>query len=636
PGQPPMAMPAVPPPPGVMPVPPGMVPPQPVMPVPGAPVPGVPVQGMPVPGVPMPAAPPMPAGQPVLAAQPAYAPAPGLSPASAASVGTSRAEALTERVRKRKKIKKITNLVILGVMAVALVIGAVYVLKTPRTVDPNNVVTTDPDTPGTDPNTPVVDPDVDTGPKLVLVDDDQNTLWNSPTSGEPLTLEGLPADTRAVVSVKLAQLTASPEGTRVLQGLGPKFDAAKQSWESATGFKFEQVEQLLIGFSNATQPGQPCMVVTLKTPTNFASSWGNPAPLGNPGEQYFKVNGWAMYPLPSGEGKSFAMSSEPIIMQVASVQGEAPRNRELEQLRGFTDADRTFNLLIDPNFISAAGPQLLPGDMAGLQGELEWFFGAGIQAAYLSANMSDQLYIESRYYGTLDNEPDLLANTMRQRLSEVSKKLSVKMRSINATPYWRNLADNFPKMVQFAHTMSRSGAEDNQAIVNAVLPVNAAQNLIAASELALSADSAGAATSVATTNAPTAEPTTIPEKLKIKMSLSFPRNSLEFAMRDYGEEIGVQVKILGPDLQLDGITRNQQISDFMQEDKTREEVLIALLIKANPIKTVTEPNDPNQKLVYVIAPNPEDPDAGDIILITTRSAAATKNYTVPDIFKVSE
>ena len=107
-------------------------------------------------------------------------------------------------------------------------------------------------------------------------------------------------------------------------------------------------------------------------------------------------------------------------------------------------------------------------------------------------------------------------------------------------------------------------------------------------------------------------------------------------MRDYGEEIGVPVKILGPDLQLDGITRNQQIADFMQEDKTREEVLIALLIKANPIKTVTQPNDPNQKLVYVIAPNPEAPDDGDIILITTRNASALKKFTVPDIFTVSE
>ena len=489
PGQPPMPVPPVPPQPGMMmPPQPGMVPPQPVMPVPGVPVPGMPMPGMPVPGVPAPGMP-MAVAPPMPAAQPGYPQSQNLSPGSAAAIGTSRAEALTERVRKRKKIKKITNLIILAVLAIALVSGALYVWNPgndpgPGPVDPNTLVTTDPGNPGTDPNTPVVDPGSDTGPKLQLVADDNLTLWNSPTSGEPLSLDGLAPGTRAVISVKLASLTATPEGARVLQGLGPKFDTAKQSWEAATGFKFEQVEQLLIGFSNATQPGQPCMVVTLKSPANFASSWGNPAPFGNPGEQYYKVNGWAMYPLPTNGGKSFAMSSEQIIMQVAGTQGSAPMlTRELEQLRRDTDTDRTFNLLIDPNFMSAGASQMLPGEMAALQPELEWFFGAGIQGAYLSANLSEHFYIESRYYGTLDNEPAILANTMRQRLSEVSKKLNAKIFALNAAPYWRNLAGKFPPMIEYAYTKSRSGAEDNQAIVNTVLPAQAAQNLIAASVL---------------------------------------------------------------------------------------------------------------------------------------------------------
>jgi hypothetical protein len=46
---------------------------------------------------------------------------------------------------------------------------------------------------------------------------------------------------------------------------------------------------------------------------------------------------------------------------------------------------------------------------------------------------------------------------------------------------------------------------------------------------------------------------------------------------------------------------------------------------------VQDPSEANQKLVWVIGPDPDD--AGkQVVLITTRAAAAAKNYKLPSPF----
>jgi len=135
---------------------------------------------------------------------------------------------------------------------------------------------------------------------------------------------------------------------------------------------------------------------------------------------------------------------------------------------------------------------------------------------------------------------------------------------------------------------------------------------------------------------------TIEQALALKTSYSFDSQSLEFAMRDLGEDVRTnllkgapvdfQIKIIGDDLKLDGITRNQSVRDFKQEGKTVAEVLTALVRKANPVTTVKDPSELDQKLLWVVGPDPDDPKKS-IILITTRQMAEKKKYTLPDVFK---
>ena len=183
----------------------------------------------------------------------------------------------------------------------------------------------------------------------------------------------------------------------------------------------------------------------------------------------------------------------------------------------------------------------------------------------------------------------------------------------------------------------RIGVENEQAIVNSVLPASAAHNLVLGGEL-LVATTPGQGSPVATPAATTG-PKTIAEALQLKTSYRFANQSLEFAMRDLAADVQTNlkgapfefaIKIIGADLQSDGITRNQSIRDFKQENQTVADILTALVLKANPIPGKAA-SDKDQKLIWVIGPDPENP-AKQLVLITTRAAAASKKYTLPAPF----
>jgi eukaryotic-like serine/threonine-protein kinase len=122
--------------------------------------------------------------------------------------------------------------------------------------------------------------------------------------------------------------------------------------------------------------------------------------------------------------------------------------------------------------------------------------------------------------------------------------------------------------------------------------------------------------------------------MQTKTSFSFDQQSLEFAMRDLADDVKANlrgapfdfsIKIIGDDLKLDGITRNQSIRDFKQENQTVADILTALVLKANPVTTVKDPSEKDQKLVWAIGPDPDNPSK-EAVLITTRTAAAAKKY----------
>jgi hypothetical protein len=106
------------------------------------------------------------------------------------------------------------------------------------------------------------------------------------------------------------------------------------------------------------------------------------------------------------------------------------------------------------------------------------------------------------------------------------------------------------------------------------------------------------------------------QRLKHVTSLTFARDTLERAIQLLADDIGVQAEILGPDLQLEGITKNQSFG-LDEKDKPAEEILRDIMVKANP----------DGKLVYVV--KPRQPGGEEELFITTRAAAAKRGDPLP-------
>lgn len=608
--------------------------PQPVPPA-AAPFPGAapPQAGPPQPVVAQPAV-------PVAVPQAAVATAvPAAQPAQEG--GTSRATALTERIRKRKLQRKITSLVVLGVMAIAALVGGIYgygILFPGDDIADNGEQVENP--PEENPDTPPVEPTpgnnpppaTPTGPQLVQ--DDGQTLWASPTDGQPIDLTGVPSDTRLALVVRASDLTGNPEGDRILRAMGPDFAALREQLEGELGVRFEQLETLTVSFGPSTAGGPPCLVAKLKGGTNLLSLWGNPNPSGSGIPAMYEVKGWTVMPMPGKEDSQFVAGSKAVVEAIVQRGVAAPQlTRELEQLRRESDDQQTVSLLVEPQFLASSGSQVMRGELAAGSAGVKDFLGEGIRAVLVSGHLGQNLYLEMRCMGSLSLDPPSLANSVKEKINGVSRKLEDAVPSLNPTPYWRRLASRFPNMVQYAYQQSRTGVDANQAVVNIMLPSAAGQNMVAGAELMLAANTAGAAGPASGAPMPAAKtPETIEEKLASKMSISFPQNSLEFALRDIGEEAGIPIDIKGGDLQLDGITRNKEIKEFTHDNKPVGDILAQLLVRANP-EPSPGANSEVQKLIYVIHPM-DGPDEEKKLVVTTRAAAQKNNYTLPDVFKI--
>jgi hypothetical protein len=379
------------------------------------------------------------------------------------------------------------------------------------------------------------------------------------------------------------------------------------------------------------------------TPEQQLAKWGNPSATKEKDETYYVGPAWAYYIPHSAEDKqTFAMGEARDIKEVAAVAGTPPVIfREIERLRRTTDAQRHFTLLLYPQFLfNDDGEPLFAAERAKVRQPLAWLLGDQLQAACVSVNLGDEFYYEMRMLASLDKEPLQLAHELKDRLDKIPAALEDYFVSLNPPAYWKKLAFRYPAMIRELHNQMRVGVENDQAIVNTVLPASAAHNLVLGAELLVST-APGQGTSVSVAAAPAAGgPKTIADALQMKTSYSFDNQSLEFAMRDLADDVKgnlksapfeFAIKIIGDDLKIDGITRNQSIRDFKQENQTVADILTALVRKANPVTTVKDPSEKDQKLIWVIGPDPESPGK-QIVLITTRAAATTKKYTLPAPF----
>jgi hypothetical protein len=295
------------------------------------------------------------------------------------------------------------------------------------------------------------------------------------------------------------------------------------------------------------------------------------------------------------------------------------------------DPNRQVTVLFAPNYLRSARVALYPGRLAPLHDAIGWFLGPGddIQAGLLSLHADNSFFAELRLYCVRDVKPEVVARDVYNRLGAISDKLLNHMSTLQISGYSSPFMFRLQGVLQSLHRYTRYDRDmpkGQQAVLRCYLPPGAGSYLVHATDLVL-LETAGTAS--VSTQVVAAQPKTVWEKLKQNSNLAFGREPLINAVKLLEDEIGVKIEIQGKDLELDGITKNQSFGIDMR-DKPAEEILLSIVLRANPEKTES-PTEEKQKLIYVVKENHEG--GGDVIWITTRAAAMKRGDKIPDVFK---
>jgi serine/threonine protein kinase len=599
------------------------------------------------------------AATPVVPADPLF-PTEGRRSPAAASIAPSAANSRTRAGRRRLVMTAVGG----GVVALALAAGLIAVLtrggpagKRPRADDEKHAASEstkaekaaggDTDLPSAGPAAEATAsaPPANRSQRQTVVDS-TDVPWASPTDGGPPSLAYLPPGSQLILSARPAEILASDEGRLFVRALGPGVERGIEALASLSGAPLDGVEEILGGWQ-AGEPGTGQdevvggWVVRLAEPVEFHAdaqargrAWGPTKPEKLGGETIYHGKAVSFW-LPSAEeGRVLAMGPADLVRQMVSAAGEAEPaadgeaspapppglTPDMETLVGMLDGTRHVILLGSPHYLLHDGRPVLAGGLARLVDPIGKFFGEGVKAAAMSLHFGDNFYVELDTVASRD-EP---ARTLATRLAgEVDSWVHAVEDSIVGTTlheYGRKLVTRLPTMIRVLAANVRCGAEGKGVVLNAYLPKHAGHNLVLASELALEQQAAGPA--VAKRDAgPALQPKEAAGalgKLSQKMSLTFAKDTLEKSVQMIADEIGVPIEILGGDLQLEGITKNQSFG-LEERDKTAEAVLRTILAKS----------DPAGRLVFVVRMQ----DGKEMIAVTTKAAAAKRGEKLPPGFE---
>lgn len=491
-------------------------------------------------------------------------------------------------------------------------------------------------------------------PGMPLIEEDGQSLWASPTQGEPWSLALVPPEPLLIVALRPAQIMASPEAQKIIKALGPEIEKLIAQWPAqAAGWSWSEIDQLIIslhGSDSATL--RPAFVIGLSSPIappELLQRWGMPSPkAAADSKTFYQSETWAYYFRPDENPITrFAMGSPENIQDVAQLDGAPPAfYTGMEPLLAHSDSSRMATVFFVPHHLRtkllADGTVYYFGDGKKLQAAIDSFLASYVKVGALSVHVTDSFsYMELTATTEASQDKYEALRILKANIAKWPLESEQYIAQLPHHPYWSRFSLRFPSMLTFVKDHVRGQVDKNILVLNAVLPPTALHNLAFGAEMLL-VNNPGMMPVAAGPAAPPepAGPKTIEEVLQQKISIRFDQTSLEFAMRDVASQVRdayptlpfeFDIVLLGMDMQKDGITKNQSIRDFNQQDVTVAEVLTALVMRGNPDTTVKSPNQPNQKLVWCVGDDPNK--AGRrVVLITTRDGAAARGIQLPSVF----
>jgi hypothetical protein len=455
------------------------------------------------------------------------------------------------------------------------------------------------------------------GASDAIVSLDDEPMWQSPTSGQPLDLSYFPAGARAFLAIRPADIWANEEARHVLTSLGIEEQVRSQLVRLA-GSSPENIEQAIFGFGGAA--AELYLVARTRESVDeeeLIKNWGTSEPVVIANQRVFKAGGMTFFTPGEHRNKlivAVQMADDKQIEGWLATAKVANTMRDLEVLRRASDDRRHVSLLFSPTFFGTSGKSVFSGPLQRLNDPLLGFLtsemGTLPHGCLASVHLGSDLFGEVRL--TPDSEAADAAKQYRQRVQGLTERMYDYVGGA-ISPYSAKILQRFPRWLEELDRYTRVGTSDKQVVLRSYLPAVAAHNLAFGTKLALLESPSGGMVAVA--NAPpAAAPTTLAEMLKQKYTLTFDRDSLERTLDLISKDTGVPITILGGDLQLEGITKNQSFG-LDEKDKPIFEILKTIMQKANP----------DGKLIYVFGQEGDK----EVLQVTTRAAAAKRGDKIP-------
>ena len=465
-----------------------------------------------------------------------------------------------------------------------------------------------------------------------VIADDGKTLWESPTDGEPPDLRFMPTAPQVVLLLRTSELFPDGIQSQLLAAMGPSGRWFAEWVKFETSFALEEIKRLDIAlYPPEAGRLQYCTITYLNEawPIDvLLERWASPVAEQYADGTYFR-RGQRAYYLPQGRTNVFTSGSVKQIHDVIDTVEEAAwLSKPIEKLRRRADGQRHVNIFFAPNFVHSNRESMYPGQLSPLHEVVSWLLDSSedLQAGLLSAHLGPRLFLELRLFCPQHVRPEVIATKLHRRFGQASGRLSAHFFSLTVSPYSQPVLASVPGMLHAIHKYTRHDRDQpkgQQAVLRSYLPPGAALHLVAATDLAL-LETAG--TIGGDTTTPFPEPAEDP--LKKLTSLVFDRNNLESALQILSDDIGLKIEILGSDLQLEGITKNQSFGIELR-DVSAEKILTEIMLRANPTK-VAGPSDPELKILYVV--KEKHVNGKDVIWVTTRAAAAKRGDELPPQF----
>ncbi len=466
----------------------------------------------------------------------------------------------------------------------------------------------------------------DSQPPGFVIVDDATVPWAPPTplARTAFTLQYLPPGSQVMLAARPAEMLADEEGRLLVKALGPGVDAALAAVARACGCHPEEIETLHVGW----QAGEPDGSVV---------GWAAGLVAGRslPDDPAFRIREWGQAKSTAGEtihggpdrgfwtpvaaaGRVLVAAPGPslaAIIEAARDAGspELALTPDLERLAAALDGGRHLAVLGSPHALGVCGRAMLAGRFEPLVAGIESLVGDSVPAAALSVHCGADFYVELDVVPSLDRPAVVVAKQVAERIADWPAAVQAYCAARDLDPYGRAVVTRLPAMIRTLAAHVRAGAERRIAVVNAYLPRHAGHNIVLATELALAE---APATATAAGGTPPAEDAL--GRLGRPMTIVFAKDTLERAIQLISDEIGVPMEIIGSDLQVEGVTKNQSFA-LDERDKPAGEILRVILAKA----------DPRGTLVFVVRTQ----GGSESLAITTRAAAARRHEVLPDRFQ---